>query len=106
MRLCLLMLSTATRLRLKDILERISRNEEVTLNERVFLHKFADRDQTVSSWLNKARRLQQHQQPKDAIENLLNELNIGSPEPDSSYDPDKDDLGDWFGGAPSWLGRS
>ncbi len=99
------MLSTSARLRIQDILERISNGEEVTLEERIYVHKYADRDQTVSSWLNKARRHQQNQ-PSDYIDNLLSDLSIGSPDPQSSFHPDEEDLGDWFKGAPSWLGRS
>ncbi len=100
------MLSTSTRLRLEDILHRLATNKRVSLNERVFLQKFADRDQTVASWVNKARRLQQKPQPQDEIDNLLNGLCLGSSDPDSTFQKDADDLGDWFGGAPSWLSRS
>ena len=100
------MLSTSTRLRLQDILKRLARGEEVSLPERVYVHKFADRDQTVSSWLNKARRLQQKDQPQDSVDHLLDDLGLCSPDPESSFRPGEDDLGDWFRGAPSWLGRS
>ena len=100
------MLSTTTRIRLQDILSRIAQGQEVSLSERVYLHKFADRDQTVYSWLNKARRMQQNENPIDPVDNLLYDLNLGSADPNSSYTPEEEDLGDWFGGAPSWLGRS
>ncbi len=100
------MLSTSTRLRLQSILERVSKGETVSLDERVYLHKFADRDQTVSSWLTRARRIQQKVGTNDRIDDLLNDLDLGSSDPGSSYKPDQDDLGDWFSGAPSWLGRS
>ncbi len=100
------MLSTSTRLRLQEILKRIANNEEVSLAERVYLHKFADRDQTVSVWLNKAKRIQQQSNGSDSIDNLLDELGLGSCDPQSIYNPNDDDLGDWFKGAPSWLGRS
>ncbi len=100
------MLSTSTRLRLENILSRIANGEEVSLQERVYVHKFADRDQTVSSWLKKARRLQQKSSNSDCIDKLLNDLALGSSDPRSSYQPEEDDLGEWFGGAPSWLGRS
>ncbi len=100
------MLSTSTRLRLQGILVRLSKGKQVTLEERVFVHKFADRDQTVSSWLKRANRLQQSKQPTDSIENLLDDLDLGFSDPHSTYHPEEDDLGEWFGGAPSWLGRS
>ncbi len=100
------MLPTSTRLRLQDILERVAKGNEVNLEERIYLHKFADRDQTVASWLKRAKRLQQKEQSKDGIDHLLNELDLGSPDPQNIYRPEEDDLGEWFGGAPSWLGRS
>ncbi len=100
------MLSTSTRLRLQGILERLSKGEEVSLDERVYVRKFADRDQTVSSWLVRARRIQQQRQPTDNIEILLSDLDLGNSEPNSSFKPGEDDLGEWFGGAPSWLSRS
>ncbi len=102
------MLSTSTRLRLLAILDRVAKGHEVSLSERVYVHKFADRDQTVSSWLKRARRMQQQQQSVDldSIDNLINDLDLGPSDPNSTFRPDEDDLGEWFGGAPSWLGRS
>ena len=99
------MLSTSTRLRIQEILERLSMGENVTFQERVYIHKFADRDQSVSSWLKRAKRVQQNRKPNDGIENLLNELDLGIGDPDNNFNPE-DDLGDWFSGAPSWLSRS
>ena len=100
------MLSIANRHRLKIILERISEGEAITLKERIFVDNFADQNQTVNSCLRKARRLQQRQEPKDEIEQLLNCLDLNPADPESQYKPNIDDLGEWFTGAPSWLGRS
>tara|TARA_B100000700_G_C14555637_1_gene628668 strand:+ start:174 stop:473 length:300 start_codon:yes stop_codon:yes gene_type:complete len=99
------MLSTSTRLKIQEILGRLEKAETVTFQERIYLKKFADRDQSVASWLLRAKRRQQYSNNPDEIESLLNDLNIGNSEPDSNYKPE-DDLGDWFSGAPSWLGRS
>ncbi|WP_241466565.1 MULTISPECIES: hypothetical protein [unclassified Prochlorococcus] len=44
-------------------------------------------------------------QPRDGIDQLLDGLELGSSEPDD-YCSEDEDLGEWFGGAPSWLGRS
>ncbi len=100
------MFSTTTRLRLQNILKRVAKGEEVTLQDRVYLSKHADHDQTVSAALKRARRLQQQNQPVDSIDNLLTELDLGAIDPKSNFRPGEDDLGDWFMGAPSWLGRS
>ena len=100
------MLSTSSRLRIQNILIRLARDEEVSLHERIYITKFADRDQTVSSWLNKAKKIQKRNADFDSIDNLITDLGIGSADPDNLYNPDQQDLGDWFTGAPSWLGRS
>jgi hypothetical protein len=99
------MLSTSTRLRLQEILERIGTGAPVSLSERVYLQKFADRDPSVASWLRRARRRQQGQ-PRDGLDQLLADLDLGPAEPDAGFHPDNDDLGEWFSGAPPWLRRS
>ncbi len=100
------MLSTTTRKRLENILARMSAREEVSLEERIYLQKFADRDQTVATWLSKAKKAQQEFKPKDAIDQLLDGLQLGFSDPEEDFKKGEDDLGDWFSGAPSWLGRS
>ena len=99
------MLSLPTRLKLENILQRIGNGEQVSLTESIYIHKFADKNQTVSGWLKQAKYKQQNNQD-DSIENFLNDLSICSPDSDSIYKRDEDDLGEWFSGAPSWLGRS
>ncbi len=100
------MLSPSKRNRIKDILLRVSKGEVVNLDERFFIQRVADKDQSVNSWLKRARRIQQSGQRNDEVDELLLNLDIGSTEPNSHYRPEDEDLGDWFTGAPSWLGRS
>ena len=52
------MLSTSVRLRLQEILTRLSKNEPVSLDERILVQKYADRNSTVWHWLRKARSIQ------------------------------------------------
>jgi len=103
---CLLMLTTSSRLRIQNILIRLAKDEEVSLKERIYITKFADRDQTVESWLSKAKRLQRNREGFDSIDNLTTDLGIGETDPDKIYSPNIEDLGDWFSGAPSWIKRS
>ncbi len=100
------MLSSDSRLQLERILKRIASGKEVSLGERIYVDKFADQNQTVSNWLKRARRLQQQGGSHNDIDHLLTALDIGSADPNANYNPKEDDLGDWFGGAPSWLVRS
>ena len=100
------MLTTSSRIRIQEILTRLSMGNEVTLEERIYLNKHATRNQNVSSWLRKASRIQRNQPISNPLDELLNGLDLSSDEPYSTYNPEHDDLGEWFSGAPSWLRRS
>ena len=100
------MLTNSTKKRIQEILNRISNNQVISIEERLYLQRLADKDQTVASWLHQARRKQQNPHNNSGIDGLLGDLSLGAIDPDDSYLPRKDDLGDWFRGAPSWLGRS
>ena len=100
------MLTTSTRIRIQEILTRISKGDAVTLEERIYLNKYASRDQNVSAWLRKASYLQRNTIISTPIDELLNGLDLCSPDPNSTFNPDQDDLGEWFSGAPSWTKRS
>ena len=100
------MLTTSSRLRIQEILTRMSMGDLVTLEERIYINKYATKNPNVSSWLRKASRLQRNQPISNSIDELLNGLDLNSDEPHSTYNPDQDDLGEWFSGAPSWIRRS
>ncbi len=100
------MLTTSTRVRIQEILTRIAKGSKVTLDERIYVNKYASRNQNVSSWLRKASYLQRKKLNSDPIDELINGLDLCSSDPYSSYNPDQDDLGEWFSGAPSWIRRS
>ena len=100
------MLSTSSRLRIEEILTRIANGNKVTLEERIYINKYASKNQNVSSWLRKASIKQRNKDISTPIDKLLNELDLCSADPHSTFNPDQDDLGDWFSGAPSWVRRS
>ena len=100
------MLTTTSRLRIQEILTRLSMGKQVTLEERIYINKYATRNQNVSSWLRKASRIQRQEKIKNPIDELLNGLDLNADEPHVTYNPDHDDLGEWFSGAPSWIRRS
>ena len=100
------MLTTSTRLRIQEILSRIAAGDHVTLEERIYINKYATKNQNVSSWLRKASFIQRNKLGSDPIDKLLNGLDLCSEEPHSTYNPEQEDLGEWFSGAPSWIRRS
>jgi hypothetical protein len=97
------MLTTATRLRLQEICSRIAQGDKVSLADRVYLQKFADRDRTVLSWLSRAQR-QQRQGRLIGLDRFLADMDLGSSDAGDVHRPD-DDLGEWFGHASPWLRR-
>lgn len=100
------MLTPSTRLRLQAIIQRIANSETVTLKERIYVQKFADRDPSVWGWLRQAQRQQLDGEKKTGLDGFLADMNIGEIGPDGPFNPKRDDLGEWFSGAPSWLRRS
>ena len=100
------MLSTSARLRIQEILSRLAMGNQVTLEERIYINKHASRNQNVSAWLRKASHIQRKSIKSNPIDELLNGLDLCSSEPYSTYNPDEDDIGEWFSGAPSWVRRS
>ena len=48
------MLSTITRIRIKNILNRIEKKELVTLEDRIFLNKVSSVSSVVSEWVTSA----------------------------------------------------
>ena len=97
------MITTTTRLRLQNICARIAQGESVSLTERVYLQKFAERDRSVLSWMNRAQRRQQ-QGAVTGLDKLLIDMDLGSCDPADMHRRG-DDLGEWFGNADSWLRR-
>ena len=100
------MLTTSSRLRIQEILKRLANGDQVSLDERIYINKFASKDQSVSSWLRKASNIQKKKLTSHAIDQLIEGLDLESSEPHSIYNPNIDDLGEWFSGAPSWIKRS
>ena len=48
------MISTATRIRIKNILSRLETNQSVTLQERIFLNKLSNVSPMISGWVSSA----------------------------------------------------
>ena len=84
----------------------MANGKTVTLKERIYINKYASNNQNVSAWLRKASCLQRKKNSSNEIDELLNGLDLCSSDPHSTYNPDQDDIGEWFSGAPSWIRRS
>ena len=100
------MLTTSSRLRIQEILRRLASGDNVTLKERIYLNKYAEKNQNVSCWLRKASVIRRNKDTSNPIDELLNGLDLCSEDPHTTFNSDHDDLGEWFSGAPSWVRRS
>ena len=96
------MLTTSTRLRIQDILRRMAGGQSVSLQERIYVNKFAQHDRTVDSWVRRARRRQLQSGPTEGLDSFLEDLDLG---PQDEGDRYRGDLGDWFSNASPWLRR-
>ena len=102
-----MLLSNQKRLKIKDIIKRISLNKEISLKERIYVEKYAQHSSTISLWLKKAASIRRHgKQNQDGINSLLQSLGIDGLDRENHFNPNKDDISDWFGGSPDWLRRS
>ena len=101
------MLSRSTVKKIKDILERLASGDPVDFEERSFLYKIANENEDISCWLKRAKRDQKHTvSNNNNIDNLIYSLDLGSPDPQSEYNSKREDIAEWFLGAPKWLERS
>ena len=97
------MLTTSTRLKLQNICSRLAQGEFVSLQERVYLQKFAECDRSVSTWVSRAQRFQR-EGTQQGLDGLMADLDLGRRYPNDPEHPE-DDLGDWFSNASPWLRR-
>ena len=102
-----MLLSNQKRLKIQGIIKRISLDQEISLEERIFVEKFAHHNSTVSLWLRKANSFRRNGvKSDDGIDNLLQSFGIDSLDKENHFNPNEDDISDWFSGAPDWLKRS
>ena len=102
-----MLLSNQKRQKIQRIIKRIAQDKAITLDERIYVEKFANHNSTISLWLKKANSFRRNGVNKeDGIDNLLQSLGIDGLNKENYFNPNEDDISDWFGGAPSWLRRS
>ena len=102
-----MLLSNQKRLRIQEIVRRISLDEEVSLEERIYVGKYAKHCSIISLWLKKANSIRRHGvQSEESINGLIQSLGIDGLDGENHFNQNKDDISDWFGGSPDWIRRS
>lgn len=99
------MLSTETRLRLQDIASRIANHEDVSIEEMVFIQKWANHNASAAAILRKARRdsIVGKTQP-GSLDEFMSIMDLGDPDPSSHVIGPQDPIfwAEWFS-KPKWF---
>ena len=102
-----MLISNPKRIKIQGIIKRIAQDKSITLEERIYVEKFAHNNSTISLWLKKANSLRRDGIKNDnGIDNLLQSFGIDGLNKENHFNSDEDDISDWFGGAPGWLRKS
>ena len=102
-----MLLSNQKRLKIQEIVRRISLHKEVSLKERIYVEKYAKQSSTISLWLKKANSVRRHGvQNKGSINGLIQSLGIDGLDEENHLNTDIDDISSWFRGSPDWIKRS
>jgi len=92
------MLSTKYRLRLEFICKCIANGEEVKLDDMIWAEKLAKSHTLARDWLQKARRQSSQQIEEGSIDDFMNRMGLGDPDPSnhSTGFGSADEINDWF----------
>ena len=100
-------LSNQTRGQIQEIIGKISKNQKVSLQERIFVEKHARHSSNVLTWLKKANSFRRHgQKEQESVNGLIQSLGLDGLEKENYFDPKNEDIADWFSGSPDWVRRS
>ena len=93
------MLSTQYRLRLEFICSKISKGEEVQLEDMVWATKLAKANQSAGEMMRKARRIRNNPDIKEGgLDDFMLRMDLGDPDPSNhktGFDG-ADEIIDWF----------
>ena len=102
-----MLLSFKTREKIQEIIRRISINEKVTLQERIFVESHAKNSSSIFRWLKQANSLKRHgEQNQESINGLIQALGLDGLDQENQFNPKNDDIAEWCSGAPDWIKRS
>ena len=93
------MLSTAYRVRLQEICDRIANQEEVSLSDIIWAEKLGRANRSAAEILRKARRIAiQGKGEPGSLDEFLQALDLGDPDPSNHRTGfnSVNDIADWF----------
>ena len=102
-----MLLSNQKRLKIQSIIQKIAQDKSISLDERIYVEKFAKHNSTISLWLKRANSFRRYGvKNDDGIDKLLQLLGIDGLDKENHFNQNEDDISEWFGGAPDWIRRS
>ena len=93
------MLSTAYRLRLESICQKIANKEQVDLGDMIWAEKLAKANRSAATMLRQARRKATNpDMQKGGLDDFMNIMDLGDPDPSNHKTgfSGADDIVDWF----------
>lgn len=93
------MLSTQYRLRMEYICNRISKNEEVQIEDMIWAQKLAKSNRSAESMLRMARRQATlTDAPEGGLDDFMNRMDLGDPDPSNHRTgfSGAEDIVEWF----------
>jgi hypothetical protein len=93
------MLSTSYRLRLEEICNRIAKQEEVSLEDIIWVEKLSKANRSAATILRQARRRAANPDMKEgSLDDFLNMMDLGHPDPSEHRTgfEGADDIADFF----------
>ena len=86
-------------MKLIDICVEIVNGRTVTLDDMIWAEKLAKRHTTARDWLNKARRHAAQDIQEGSIDDFMNKMGLGDPDPNNWKErfDGADDINEWFG---------
>ena len=93
------MLSTEYRLRLEFICSKISKKEEVQLQDMIWAEKLAKANRSAGEMIRKARRVARNpEMQENSLDGFMNAMDIGDPDPSNHRTTfsGADDIAQWF----------
>jgi hypothetical protein len=93
------MLSSAYRVRLQEICDRIANQEEVSLSDVIWAEKLGRANRSAGSILRQARRKAANpEMTEESLDGFLNALDLGDPDPSNHRNKfnGADDIADFF----------
>ena len=93
--------------KIEVLINRMKEGLPISLEERIFLQKEAESDHSIYFSLQMAQTSLRHKDSQsDCISMLLQSLNPDSLNIENHFNPNHENIEDWFMGTPKWLRRS